>query len=97
MYSPDELKSLHGFLRATGEGNLKNMLVGGKMTEVHLRVLLKVARAVGEDEFATHWEAGTFPKVKFNPAESALKETFYGVCGEACGKVGLLNTAKKAA
>lgn len=100
MYSSDDLKSLHGFLRATGEGNLKKMLVGGKMTEVHLRMLLKVARAVKDDEFATHCEADTFPKVKFSPPEAALKEGFWGVCTEACAKVGLITAtgaAKKAA
>jgi hypothetical protein len=95
MYSNDELKGLHGFLRATGEGNLKKMLVGGHMTEVHLRVLLKVARAVGDAEFANHWEAGTFPKTKMSPEESALKETLYAVCGEACAKVGLLTGTGK--
>lgn len=93
MYSNDELKGLHGFLRATGEGNLKKMLIGGRMTDVHLRVLLKVARTVNETEFATHWEAGTFPKVKMSPEESALKETLYAICGEACAKVGLLTGA----
>ena len=96
MYSQDELKSLHGFLRATGEGNLKKMLVGGAMTESHLRILLKVVRE-GEAQFVAHWEAGTFPKVKFSPAESALKEKCYDVCGEACAKVGLLTPAKTVA
>ncbi len=97
MYSHDELKSLHGFLRATGEGNLKKMLVGGKMTEPHLRMLLKVIRAVNEEEWVTHFEANSFPKVKFNPAESAMKETCWGVWAEACSKVGLLTASKKAA
>lgn len=96
MYSHEELKSLHGFLRSTGEGNLKKMLVDGKFTDAHLRVLVKVARAVSEDEFVTHIEAGTFPKVKFSPAESAIKETFWSVCGDGCTKVGLLS-GKKAA
>ena len=97
MYSPEELQSLHQFLKSTGEGNLKNMLCGGKMTEVHLRVLLKVARNSKPEEFSQHWEAATFPKVKFAPAESALKETCYPVFAEACSKVGLLTAAKKAA
>ena len=96
MYSQDELKSLHGFLRATGEGNLKKMLVGGAMTETHLRVLLKVVRE-GEAQFVAHWEAGTFPKVKFSSAEMAIKEKCYEICGQACAKVGLLTAAKKAA
>lgn len=99
MYSHDELKSLHGFLRSTGEGNLKKMLCGGAMTEAHLRVLLKVVRAVSEDEFVTHFEAASYPKVKFSPPEAAIKEKCWEVCAEACAKVGLLTAtaAKKAA
>ena len=31
MYSQDELKSVHGFIRSTGENNLKNMK--GKLKE----------------------------------------------------------------
>ena len=97
MYSHDELKSLYGFLRATGEGNLKKMLVGGKMTETHLRLLLKIARAVTEDEFVTHLEADSFPKVKFSPPEAAIKESFWTTCADACIKFGLLTAQKKAA
>lgn len=97
MYSHEELKSLHGFLRSTQEGNLKKMLVSGKMTEAHLRVLLKAARAVGEDEFIAHFEAGTLPKIKLSPAESPLKESLWTVCAEGCVRVGLLSAAKKAA
>jgi hypothetical protein len=97
MYSHDELKSLHGFLKSTGEGNLKKMLCGGRMTDAHLRILLKVARAVKEDEFITHYEASTFPKVKMSPEEIGLKEAFWGIAMEACAKVGLVTAAKKAA
>lgn len=96
MYSHVDLKTLHGFLRTTGEGNLKKMLVGGKMTEVHLRVLLKVVRSVSEDDFVTHFEAGTFPKVKFNAGELAIKEGLWEVCAEACAKVGLISNKKAA-
>lgn len=97
MYSHDDIKSLYGFLRATGEGNLKKMLVGGKMTDAHLRLLLKVARAVTEADFIVHFEADSFPKVKFNAGELAIKETFWVVSAEACAKVGLLQPAQKAA
>lgn len=99
MYSTEEIKSLHGFIKATGEGNLKKMMMSGTMTDVHVNMLVKVARACSEDEFVTHWDAGTFPKVKFSANESALKEKCYGVWAEACAKVGLLTltAAKKAA
>ena len=96
MYSHDEIKSLHGFLKSTGEGNLKNMLVSGPMTETHLRLLLKVARPMNEADFITHLEASTFPKVKFNPAETAIKEGFWAICCDACAKVGLLTKQKAA-
>lgn len=90
MHSHDELKSVHGFLRTTGEGHLKNMLLGGRMTETHFRALIKVIRSASEDEFLAHFEAGSFPKIKFNPAEIAAKETLWSVWTEAFVKVGLL-------
>ena len=100
MYSDSDLKSLHGFIRATGEGNLKKMLVGGTMTEDHFRALLKVARAVNEEEWVKHWQAGSFPRVKFTPQEVAIKESLYEVWGKCGEKFGLLSPAanqKKAA
>lgn len=100
MYSAEELKSLHGFIRSTGEGNLKKMMVGGRMTEVHLRMLIKIARGCNEADFVTHFGVGTFPgfpQVKFAPAETAIKETCYGVFAEACTKLGLISAAQKAA
>ncbi|MES2964369.1 MAG: hypothetical protein V4760_10790 [Bdellovibrionota bacterium] len=97
MYSHDELKSLHGFLRSTAEGNLKKMLLGGRMTEVHLRVLMKVIRNCDEATFITHFEANTLPKIKFSTEEKATAEKCYEICAEACSKVGLLTAAKKAA
>lgn len=90
MSSHEDLKSLHGFLKSTNEGGLKKMLVGGRMTENHLRMLLKIVRAVNEGDFITHVEADSFPKVKLVAAELALKEGFWSVCLDACAKVGLV-------
>jgi hypothetical protein len=97
MYSHDDLKSLHAFLKSTNEGGLKKMLVGGKMTETHLRLLLKVVRAVNETEFITHCEADSFPKVKMGAPEIAIKESFWGTCLSACAAVGLVTAPAKAA
>jgi hypothetical protein len=100
MYSQEDIKMLHGFLKSTGEGNLKKMLVGGKFTDAHLRILLKVARAVPEAEFITLCESEGFPKVKFNAGELAVKEGFWPIACDACCKVGLLTApaaVKKAA
>lgn len=95
MYSHDDLKSLHSFLKSTNEGGLKKMLVGGRMTDNHLRMLLKVVRAVGENDFITHYEADSFPKVKMVASELALKEGFWSVCLEACAKVGLVTPGQQ--
>ena len=97
MYSDDDLKALHSFLKRTAEGNLQKMMVGGKMTEHHIKAILKVARNVSDEDWCVHWNAGTFPKVKFAPAETALKETLYAVCGDAAAKVGLVTAMKKVA
>ncbi len=97
MYSDDDLKALHSFLKRTGEANLQKMMVGGKMTEHHIKAVLKVARNVNDEEWCTHWNAGTFPKVKFTAAEIALKETLYMICGDAAAKVGLVTAMKKVA
>ncbi len=73
------------------------MMVGGRMTPIHLGMLVKIARGCTEEEFVTHFEACTFPKVKFSGPEAALKEACYGVFAEACVKLGLLSQAQKAA
>lgn len=96
MYSHEELKTLLSFLKSTGEGGLKKMLVGGKMTEPHLRLLLKIIRTASEEDFIKHFESDTFPKVKLGASELAIKEGFWKVCAEAFGKVGLLNSVKAA-
>ena len=77
-------------MKSTGEGNLKKMLCNGKMTEVHLRLLIKIARALKDDEFATHAAADTFPKVKLGAPEIAIKEGFWKIALEAAAKVGLV-------
>lgn len=97
MYSHEDLRSVYGFLKTTNEAGLKGMLLGGKMTETHLRLLLKVVRAVPEAEFITHFEADTFPKVKMAAADLAIKEQFWKVCTDACAKVGLISAQKAVA
>jgi hypothetical protein len=97
MFSNDDLVSVYEFLKSTGEGNLRKMLVSGKMTDVHLRMLLKVARGCSQSQFIEHCEKETLPKINFSAAESALRETFWMVCTNALMQVGLLQKQKAAA
>lgn len=95
-----DLNSLYDFLTNTPEAGLKKMLVDGKpMTDVHVNLLLKTARACSATEFAEHYEKKDFPKIKMSPNEMKLKEKFWGDCTQTLLSRGLLNpaTAPKAA
>ena len=96
MYSKEEFVSVHGFVKSTNEGNLKKMLVGAKFTEAQFRIFLKIARACNETEFTDHATAGTFPKIKLNAQEVALKEGIWNASFEALAAVGLLTKGKAA-
>jgi hypothetical protein len=89
-----DLPSLYDFLLHTPEQGLRKMLVDGKpMTESHFSLLLKVVRGCKVEEFATHCEKEDFPKIKFGPAETKIKEKFWKDCMAAFATRGLLNPA----
>ena len=97
MFSHDDIVSVQGFIKSTGEGNLKKMLVSGKMTDVHLRLLLKIARGCTEEQFTDHFQKETLPKLNLSSAETAIREHFWSVCTAALTTVDLLTPQKAAA
>lgn len=99
MFSHDELQSLYDFLKHTGEGNLRKMLVGGKMSDGHLRILLKMVRGTSVADFMEHFEKETLPKMNYSAAETALKEHFWPICRDVFINRGLItgSSAQKAA
>lgn len=97
MYLDQDLLSLYDFLRATPEGHLKKMMVSGKMSESHLRVLLKVVRSCSNQEFVQFVQSAGLPKMKLNANEMAVKETLWEISLETCAQLGLLPKAAKAA
>ena len=89
---------LFQFLSQTPEGGLKKILVDGKsFTDVHLNMLLKIVRAGDESAFCDHAEKTDYPKIKFNPNETKLKDNFWTDCAKVCQARGLLSPAKSAA
>lgn len=89
-----DLGSLYDFLLHTPEQGLRKMLVDQKpMTDVHLNLLLKIVRGTKLDDFANHVDKKDFPKLKFGPAETKIKEKFWGDCMQAFQSRGLLNPA----
>jgi hypothetical protein len=67
------------------------------MTESHLRLVLKIARATSETQFIDHLLKGDFPKIKLNAGEIVMKETFWGKCISAFQSRGLLSAVPAAA
>jgi hypothetical protein len=99
MYSPEDLKALHEFLKSTGESNLNRMLVDAKFAAISFTVMMKIVRACTSDQFATHAGEGSFPKIKMSAAEMGLKEHFWGTCLAQVESRGLISkqVAAKAA
>ncbi len=90
MYSPEEISTLYAFLKQTGEGNLRKMFVQGKITEIHFNLLMKVVRQTNENDFVSHFQAATFPKLKLNAGELAVREHVWGLATSAFVNMGLL-------
>jgi hypothetical protein len=89
-----DLVSLFDFLQHTPEQGLRKMFVDGKpMTDVHLNLLLKIVRNCKQEEFAKHFEAEDFPKIKMGPADYKIKEKFWKDCVESFNSRNLLSPA----
>lgn len=95
MYSQNDISGVYSFLKSTGEGNLRKMLVNGPLTEVHFRVLLKIAKGVDESKFIEAFNNEGIP-VKLSPKEKPVKETFWPTCKAKLAEVGLLGLAQAA-
>jgi hypothetical protein len=89
-----DLPGLYQFLAQTPEQGLRKMLVDQKpMTDAHFSLLLKVVRHAGETEFCGHADKQDFPKVKFSPGETKVKDKFWADCFQTFKARGILNPA----
>jgi hypothetical protein len=91
---------LFEFLAHTPEQGLRKMLVDQKtFTDTHFNMLLKIVRAGDVNAFTEHFEKKDFPKVKFGPAETKIKDKFWDDCIKATEAKGILQpgVATKAA
>jgi hypothetical protein len=98
MYSDQDVIGVLGFIKSTPESSLRKMLVNGELTEVHFRLLMKMAKQGAESEFVSVFQAETLPKMRLSPAEIKIKENFWPICKSKLAGTGLLNlNAPKAA
>jgi hypothetical protein len=99
MHSDQDITSARDFIHSTPENSLRKMLVGGELTEVHFRLLMKLVKGSPVAEFITLFQTETLPKIRLSPAEIKIKEHFWPVCKKKLSAMGLLNlsgTAKAA-
>lgn len=98
MYSESDIISVYSFLKDTPEGPLRNMLVGGAMTDGHFRLLMKIVRSCPQAQFIESFNNESVPKVKLTPAEYPLRENLWPLAKEKFVSLGLLtNSIKQAA
>jgi len=91
-----DVPGLFDFLTNTPEAGLRKMLVDNKtFTDVHFGMLMKIVRSCDVTKFCEHAEKTDFPKIKFGPAETKLKEKFWNECFSHIASKGLLNPAQK--
>lgn len=93
-----DIGSVYEFLLHTPEQGLRKMLVDNKsFSEAHFNLMLKVVRGCDLSAFSNHWEKADFPKIKFGPAETKIKDNFWKDCETCLKSRGLLAPALKAA
>lgn len=86
--------SLYDFLVHTPEGGLRKILIDNQhMTPLHLSLLLKVVKGSSPEEFADYFNNQSLPKIRMSPAESKLREKFWGDCLAVFESRGLLQPA----
>ena len=89
-----DVPNLYNFLTQTPEAGLRKMLVDNKpFSEVHFNMMMKVVRGCNETQFTECFEKQEYPKVKFNPNETKLKEKFWNDAMTTWNNRGLLTPA----
>lgn len=97
MHSNDEISSLYSYLSHTPEGPLRKMLLGGEVTDTHVRVLAKLAKGASEADFINAFNAENFGSLRLSPNEKKVSEKFWPVCKAKLASLGLLPSSNKAA
>lgn len=98
LMSEYDINGLYQFLAHTPEQGLRKILIDQMVfTEFHFNLLLKIVRGCDENTFCKHLENNDFPKLKYNPNETKIKEKFWNDLITVCKTRGLLNPAQKIA
>lgn len=96
MYSAQDYAGVYSFLKSTPEGHLRKMLVGGPFSDLHFKLVLKLARGSSEEIFVQSALEDKFGTLRLNGPELGIKENFWKICGEKFTSLGLLGMVKAA-
>ena len=88
QYDPNEM---YEFLSMTPEKGLRQILVDSKtFTDVHFNMLIKVVRNGSKESFCEHYTKNDYPKIKFNPNEIKIKESFWATLTTVLSQKGII-------
>lgn len=88
---------LYQFLAHTPEQGLRKMLIDNKpFSDAHFNLMMKIVRT-GEETFCGHFDKADFPKLKFGPAETKIKDKFWADAVTCFNARGILSAAVKKA
>lgn len=95
QYDPNEM---HDFLSMTPEKGLRQIMVDNKsFTNDHFSMMLKVVRNGNKETFCEHYTKNDFPKIKFSPNETKIKESFWATLTTCLSQKGIIQPMVKAA
>lgn len=90
--------AMYDFLSQTPEKGLRQIMIDQKkFTESHFTALLKMIRNCPKQAFIEAFEKNDFPKIKFTPNETKLKEFFWKDCCDTLAARGIITPIAKTA
>lgn len=96
MVSNENILEIVTFVKGTPEGNLVRMLKDKEMTEVHVKLLIKLAKNSKDEDFIKSFNDEVVPNIKMTNAEHGIKEKFWPICKGKLTSMGLLTLNKAA-
>lgn len=84
-------EGLYEFLSQTPVKGLRQILIDKQnITDVHFNLLMKLVQGGNAESFVEHFEKQDLPRMKMGPAETKIKERFWGDCMKVLIERGLL-------
>ncbi len=94
--SDETIKGIYEFLKHTPEGSVRKMLCTGDLTDAHFRLLMKLVKGGPDSDFIEAYHNNSMAKLRLNPKEAPLRDTFWNIVRARLVATGLLPTDQAA-